>query len=65
MSSLLALFAALALGLTGPSGSAAHRTAVAPHGSAGSSGTSTVRGADPTTHRVVVKPLDVFGGPGM
>lgn len=55
MSSLLALLAAVVLGLAVPQGAGSHR-AVAP---------ATTAGAPAASHRVVVKPLDVFGGPGM
>jgi hypothetical protein len=59
MSSLLALFAALVLGLSVPSGTAFHR-GIAPNTTGGSSA-----GTPAATHRSVARPMDVFGGPGM
>ncbi|MEA2666661.1 MAG: hypothetical protein QOI11_3605 [Candidatus Eremiobacteraeota bacterium] len=60
MSSLFALLAALVLGLAVPHGAGNHRTVAPATPGAGSS-----PGAAAPTHRVVVRPMDVFGGPGM
>lgn len=56
MSALLALLAALVLGLGVPPHGAFHRV-VTPAAPAG--------GSAAPAHRVVVSPMDVFGGPGM
>jgi hypothetical protein len=60
MSALLASFAAIVLGLAAPHGVGTHRV-VAP----ATAGSGSPTGAAAPSHRVVVKPLDVFGGPGM